>query len=59
MLLHIDCSIMSLIGDILLIGIVKKNAIMMIDLLLWPNGRSVSLLEMPFIGPASCVSVQS
>jgi multidrug efflux pump len=48
MLLHIDFSIMSLIGDILLIGIMKKNAIMVIDLLLWPNGRSVSLLEMPF-----------
>jgi multidrug efflux pump len=31
MLLHIDFSIMSLIGVILLIGIVKKNAIMMID----------------------------
>jgi multidrug efflux pump len=31
MLFHIDFSIMSLIGVILLIGIVKKNAIMMID----------------------------
>jgi multidrug efflux pump len=31
MLLHIDFSIMALIGVILLIGIVKKNAIMMID----------------------------
>jgi multidrug efflux pump subunit AcrB len=31
MLLHIDFSIMSMIGVILLIGIVKKNAIMMID----------------------------
>jgi multidrug efflux pump subunit AcrB len=31
MLLHIDFSIMSLIGVILLIVIVKKNAIMMID----------------------------
>jgi len=31
MLFHIDFSIMALIGVILLIGIVKKNAIMMID----------------------------
>ena len=31
MLCHIDFSIMSMIGVILLIGIVKKNAIMMID----------------------------
>jgi multidrug efflux pump len=31
MLFHIDLSIIALIGVILLIGIVKKNAIMMID----------------------------
>ena len=31
MLLHTELSIMALIGVILLIGIVKKNAIMMID----------------------------
>jgi multidrug efflux pump len=31
MLVHVDFSIMSMIGVILLIGIVKKNAIMMID----------------------------
>jgi multidrug efflux pump subunit AcrB len=31
MLFHIDLNVMSIIGIVLLIGIVKKNAIMMID----------------------------
>ena len=31
MLFHIDLNVISIIGIILLIGIVKKNAIMMID----------------------------
>ena len=50
MLFHIDLSIIALIGIILLIGIVKKNAILMIDFALAaernegknPQGRHLS-----------------
>jgi HAE1 family hydrophobic/amphiphilic exporter-1 len=38
MLFHFDFSLIALIGIILLIGIVKKNGIMLVDFAWWPSG---------------------
>ena len=55
-----DLNIISIIGIILLIGIVKKNAIMMIDFAIRRNGKKVSTAaRRRFIRPACCASARS
>lgn len=52
-------SLIALIGVILLIGIVKKNAIMMIDFALEAeNKQHLSPPGKPFIRPVCCVSAR-
>ena len=55
----IELSIMALIGIILLIGIVKKNAIMMIDFALEAERVPERLRPRPSIKPAYCASALS
>ena len=59
MLTHTDFSIIAMIGIILLIGIVKKNAIMMIDFALEASARKARTRGMPSTRPACCVSGRS
>ena len=59
MLFHIELSLVSLIGIILLIGIVQKNAIMMIDFALDAEREEHLPPNNPFTRPASCASVPS
>jgi hypothetical protein len=49
LMFHVDLSIIALIGIILLIGIVKKNAIMMIDFALDAERKEGALPEGPSI----------
>ena len=57
MLFHIDLNVMSIIGIVLLIGIVKKNAIMMIDFALEAERRRQRHRTTPSSKPASFASV--
>ena len=50
---------MALIGIILLIGIVKKNAIMMIDFALEAERNEGKIPRRQSIRPASCASARS
>jgi len=59
MLFRHDLSVIALIGIILLIGIVKKNAIMMIDFALMPSGTTGRLHLRPSTKRVCCVSVPS
>ena len=57
---HTDLSIIAMIGIILLIGIVKKNAIMMIDFaLMAEREEGIRTRGMPFTKPACCDSGRS
>jgi len=56
MLMHTEFSIIALIGVILLIGIVKKNAIMMIDFALQAEREQGLSTAMPSSTPACCAS---
>jgi len=56
MLFHIDLNVISIIGIVLLIGIVKKNAIMMIDFACRPNATRERAPTTPFSKRACCVS---
>ena len=51
-----DLSVIALIGIILLIGIVKKNAIMMIDFALEAEREDTNTRKRRFIRPACCAS---
>jgi multidrug efflux pump subunit AcrB len=57
MIFHKDLSIIAVIGVILLIGIVKKNAILMIDFALAAERIDGKSPGMPFFRLASCASV--
>ena len=60
LLFHIELSVIALIGIILLIGIVKKNAIMMIDFALEARTRRRQDRRMtPSTRPACCASARS
>ena len=59
LLFHQDLDVIALIGIILLIGIVKKNAIMMIDFALEAERKEGKRPRKPFIRPACCASVPS
>ena len=59
LLFHTEFSIIAMIGVILLIGIVKKNAILMIDFALEAERWKVSRHEMRFFALVSCGSVRS
>jgi len=59
MLFKQDLNIISIIGIVLLIGIVKKNAIMMIDSLCRRNARKVRSRSTRFSKPACCAFVPS
>ena len=52
-----DLSLIAVIGVILLIGIVKKNAIMMIDFALAAEREKARIRETRFMRPASCAFV--
>ncbi len=54
-----DFSVIALIGIVLLIGIVKKNAIMMIDFALAAERKEGMNRKRPSIKPACCASVPS
>jgi multidrug efflux pump subunit AcrB len=56
MLFHIDLNVISIIGIILLIGIVKKNAIMMIDFALQAEREEARTRATPSSRPACCAS---
>ena len=59
MMFHYDLSVIALIGIILLIGIVKKNAIMMIDFAIEAERNEGRRPRKPFIRPAWCGSGRS
>ena len=59
MLFNIDLNVISIIGIILLIGIVKKNAIMMIDFALMAEREGRSPPATPSSKPACCASAPS
>jgi len=54
LLFHTELSIIALIGIILLIGIVKKNAILMIDFALQAEREQATAPPIRFIRPACC-----
>jgi len=54
-----DLSVIALIGIILLIGIVKKNAIMMIDFAWRPSARKARRRARRSMKPACCASGRS
>jgi multidrug efflux pump subunit AcrB len=56
---HTDLSVIALIGIILLIGIVQKNAIMMIDFALDAERKRERSRSTRFIRPACCASGRS
>ena len=58
-LLRMDLNVIALIGIILLIGIVKKNAIMMIDFALDAERNEGKSPARPFTRPACCASARS
>ena len=53
---HVDLSIYAFVGIIMLIGIVKKNAIMMIDFASTFSEMKDDLQPRPYSKAASCVS---
>ena len=57
MLFKIDLNVISIIGIVLLIGIVKKNAIMMIDFALVAERKKVRARATQSSKPACCASV--
>ena len=59
MIFHTDLSVIALIGIILLIGIVKKNAILMIDFALAAERTKGKSCETPFSGLHCCVPADS
>ena len=60
MVINTEFSLIALIGVILLIGIVKKNAIMMIDFALdAERSRGISARATRSIRPACCASARS
>ena len=59
MICRIDLSVIALIGIILLIGIVKKNAIMMIDFALEAERKHGKSAWKPSTRPACCASGRS
>ena len=59
MVTHNELNVISLIGIILLIGIVKKNAIMMIDFAIAAERNEGLPPKRPFSTPACCASVPS
>ena len=59
MFFHTEFTLISLIGVLLLIGIVKKNAIMMVDFALDAERTGHVTRTMRFSGPASCASALS
>ena len=54
MLADMELGVVGIIGIILLIGIVKKNAIMMIDFALEAERKEASRLWRPSARPACC-----
>ena len=58
-LLHYDLNVISMIGIILLIGIVKKNAIMMVDVALDAERSEETVRARRSTTPASCASARS
>jgi multidrug efflux pump subunit AcrB len=56
MIFHIDLNVISIIGIILLIGIVKKNAIMMIDFALQAEREEGKSRATRSSRPACCAS---
>ena len=59
MIFRQDLNVISIIGIVLLIGIVKKNAIMMIDFALQAERERGMNTETPSSRPACCASVPS
>ncbi len=59
LLMKVDLSVIAMIGIILLIGIVKKNAIMMIDFALVAEREEGMPPSRPSTTPASCASAPS
>ena len=59
MAFHFDLSVIALVGIILLIGIVKKNAIMLIDFALDAERSEGMTPEDASTGPACCGSARS
>ncbi len=56
LVLHTQLTVIALIGIILLIGIVKKNAILMIDFAIQAERNENNSPEDPSIRPACCAS---
>lgn len=56
MLFKMEFSVIALIGVLLLAGIVKKNAIMMIDFALEAPAPAICRRTRPFTKPACCAS---
>jgi HAE1 family hydrophobic/amphiphilic exporter-1 len=52
-------SVVAIIGIVLLIGIVKKNGIMMVDFALEASGSTERTRRMQFTRPACCASAPS
>ena len=59
MLFKTEFSLIAFIGVILLIGLVKKNAIMMIDFALAREKTAMSRRRKPFTVPAICACAPS
>ena len=59
MLAHMDLSAIAMIGIILLIGIVKKNGIMMVDFAIHAERQEGARLMMRSVRPAFCASARS
>jgi HAE1 family hydrophobic/amphiphilic exporter-1 len=56
---HLDLSVIAIVGIILLIGIVKKNGIMLVDFALHVGQQEGLTAEKRSTAPASCVSGRS
>ena len=56
---HMDLSVIGIIGIILLIGIVKKNGIMLVDFAIAANATGTWPRWMPSAKPAFCASGRS
>jgi multidrug efflux pump len=59
MLFRQDLSVVAIIGIILLIGIVKKNGIMMVDFALEASASTARMRPTRSMKPACCASVPS
>jgi multidrug efflux pump len=59
MLFHQDLSVVAIIGIVLLIGIVKKNGIMMVDFALEASASTARIRPTRSTRPACCASVPS